>query len=175
MAKNNNKPESPPMQSQRKNLTEHVHNVIAKSAKNNHQLCHASLASLSSAENVNVCFMGAEIEAATKNLLLSTEHEARLQFYNFDIETEEGVPSEAINFSNDLESADAYIISLAEHNGSYTTAFKNAYDWASRVNKKVWGDKPLLLFSSTEVQLVSPKNCVGKTLSKNAGFFSLFR
>lgn len=72
-----------------------------------------------------------------------------LPIYSFDIENEEGIHPEATKFSQDLSSADAYIISFAEHNGSYTAAFKNAYDWASRVEKKVWGDKPVLLFATS--------------------------
>jgi len=72
-----------------------------------------------------------------------------LPIYSIDVEAEEGVTEDATKFSADLQSADGYIVSLAEHNGTYTTAFKNAYDWASRVQKKVWGDKPMLLLSTS--------------------------
>ena len=48
-----------------------------------------------------------------------------------------------------IESADGFIISLAEHNGAYSTAFKNAFDWLSRINGKVWRDKPMLLLSTS--------------------------
>ncbi|MGY6648642.1 NADPH-dependent FMN reductase [Wenyingzhuangia sp. IMCC45574] len=72
-----------------------------------------------------------------------------LPIYSIDIETEEGIHPEATKFNDDLQTADAYIISLAEHNGSYSAAFKNAYDWASRINQKVWGDKPVLLLATS--------------------------
>lgn len=72
-----------------------------------------------------------------------------LPIYSFDLEKKEGVHPEAIRFYKDLSEGDAYIVSFAEHNGSYTAAFKNAYDWASRVEQKVWGDKPTLLLATS--------------------------
>lgn len=41
------------------------------------------------------------------------------------------------------------ICSLAEHNRSYSAAFKNVFDWASRINVKVFQDKPMLLMSTS--------------------------
>ncbi|MFT4525836.1 MAG: chromate reductase [Bacteroidia bacterium] len=41
------------------------------------------------------------------------------------------------------------IISFAEHNGSFSTAFKNVFDWASRVEKSMWLDKPMLLMATS--------------------------
>lgn len=72
-----------------------------------------------------------------------------LPIYSSDIEKEEGVHPEATKFYTDLSTGDAYVLSLAEHNGSYSAAFKNAYDWASRVQQKVWGEKPVLLLATS--------------------------
>ena len=44
---------------------------------------------------------------------------------------------------------DAIIISFAEHNGAYSAAFKNVYDWISRINKSVWEDKPMFLLATS--------------------------
>ena len=41
------------------------------------------------------------------------------------------------------------IVSLAEHNGSYTAAFKNLYDWTSRLETKLWSGKAMLLLSTS--------------------------
>jgi NAD(P)H-dependent FMN reductase len=38
---------------------------------------------------------------------------------------------------------------LAEHNGSYAAAFKNIFDWSSRIHVKVFRDKPLLLMATS--------------------------
>jgi len=40
-------------------------------------------------------------------------------------------------------------ISFAEHNGTYTAAFKNIMDWASRLEGKLWDGKPMLLLSTS--------------------------
>jgi NAD(P)H-dependent FMN reductase len=38
---------------------------------------------------------------------------------------------------------------MAEHNGSYSAAFKNLYDWTSRIDVQVWGGKPMLLLATS--------------------------
>ncbi len=71
-----------------------------------------------------------------------------LPIYNIDIE-KEAIPEDAKRFSSLLDSHDGYILSLAEHNGSYAAAFKNIFDWSSRIEKKVFREKPLLLMSAS--------------------------
>jgi chromate reductase len=41
------------------------------------------------------------------------------------------------------------VVSLAENNGNYTAAFKNTVDWCSRINGKIFQDKPMLLMSTS--------------------------
>lgn len=72
-----------------------------------------------------------------------------LPLYGIDTETENGIPEDANRLNSLLESTDGLIISLAEHNGSYSTAFKNAFDWLSRIDQKVWKNKPMLLMASS--------------------------
>ena len=72
-----------------------------------------------------------------------------LPLYGVDLEAESGIPENAVIINNMLESSDAIVVSLAEHNGSYSTAFKNAYDWMSRINQKVWKNKPMLLMTTS--------------------------
>jgi NAD(P)H-dependent FMN reductase len=48
-----------------------------------------------------------------------------------------------------IEECDVIICSLAEHNRSYSAAFKNVFDWASRINVKVFQDKPMFLMSTS--------------------------
>jgi len=72
-----------------------------------------------------------------------------IPMFSIDIEEEQGF-SEGLNELNKvIESADGFIISFAEHNGAYSAAFKNAYDWLSRINGKVWRDKPMLLLATS--------------------------
>lgn len=72
-----------------------------------------------------------------------------LPLYNQDLERESGIPQPAHDFLAAIASADALIISFAEHNGSYTAAFKNLFDWASRAEQKVFQGKPILMLSTS--------------------------
>lgn len=72
-----------------------------------------------------------------------------LPLYGIDVENENGIPEDATRLNNLLESADGLVVSLAEHNGSYATAFKNAFDWLSRIDQKVWKSKPMLLMATS--------------------------
>lgn len=72
-----------------------------------------------------------------------------MPIYNIDLERESGFPSQAVEFVEEVERAEAIIISLAEHNGMYTAAFKNILDWASRINRNMWNNKSLLFLSTS--------------------------
>lgn len=81
--------------------------------------------------------------------ILADLNDFDLPLYGIDVETKNGIPENARRLNDLLESADGLVISLAEHNGSYATAFKNAYDWMSRINQKVWKNKPMLLMATS--------------------------
>lgn len=72
-----------------------------------------------------------------------------LPIYSSDEEEANGIPAAAKTFLAEIRSHDALVVSLAEHNGSYSAAFKNLYDWASRAENKVWAGKPMLLLSTS--------------------------
>ena len=73
-----------------------------------------------------------------------------MPIFSVDIEKEHGIPKLAYKFKINLKEADGIIISFAEHNGSYTSAFKNIFDWISRIEKIVWYDKPMFLLSTSD-------------------------
>jgi len=72
-----------------------------------------------------------------------------MPIYSADREIANGIPTLAIDFFNKLASADLLIVSLAEHNGAYTAAFKNILDWTSRHNNKLFQQKPMLLMATS--------------------------
>ena len=72
-----------------------------------------------------------------------------IPLYGIDIETIDGIPSEAIRLSELFNQADGFVVSLAEHNGSYAAAFKSVFDWLSRINSQVWNNKPMLLMATS--------------------------
>ncbi len=75
--------------------------------------------------------------------------EFELPVYSADEEERNGIPAAAHAFKEMIDSHDGIVISLAEHNGSYSAAFKNLYDWTSRIDVKVWSGKPMLLLATS--------------------------
>lgn len=83
----------------------------------------------------------------TSDILDLNDYE--MPIYSIDRERE-GIPQLAIDFANKIDDSDLIIISLAEHNGAYTTAFKNIFDWVSRVpNRPHFGDKNVFLMATS--------------------------
>ena len=72
-----------------------------------------------------------------------------LPLYGIDFENEHGIPQNAHNFLDLIKSSDGIMLSLAEHNGAYSTAFKNLFDWMSRIEGKTFFDKPMLLMATS--------------------------
>ena len=72
-----------------------------------------------------------------------------MPLFSEDKEKELGQPELAKQFFAKLGEADAIIISLAEHNGSYTAAYKNLFDWTSRVDMKLFQNKAVVYLSTS--------------------------
>ena len=72
-----------------------------------------------------------------------------LPLYSQDKEAELGHPQLAKDFLAKLGESDGIIISFAEHNGSYSVAYKNIFDWCSRIEPKVFQNKPMVLLSTS--------------------------
>lgn len=72
-----------------------------------------------------------------------------LPLYGIDYEIDHGIPDNAHKFLEAIKSTDGIVLSLAEHNGAYSTVFKNLFDWMSRIDGKLWSDKPMLLMATS--------------------------
>lgn len=72
-----------------------------------------------------------------------------MPLYSIDKEKEIGIPQEAKEFIAALEWSDIIIISISEHNGTYTAAFKNIFDWSSRHKLKMFEGKKIYLLSTS--------------------------
>jgi len=72
-----------------------------------------------------------------------------MPIYSADKESATGIPQLAQDFYGKIGNSDLIIISFAEHNGAYSTAFKNIFDWISRINSKTFQEKPMLLLSTS--------------------------
>lgn len=76
-------------------------------------------------------------------------HDYEMPIFSDEREQELGQPEYAKQFFKKIGDADAIIISFAEHNGGYTAAYKNLFDWTSRINRKVFQNKPTILLSTS--------------------------
>ncbi|MFK7858051.1 MAG: NADPH-dependent FMN reductase [Granulosicoccus sp.] len=72
-----------------------------------------------------------------------------MPIYSIDRETTDGIPEAARQFYAAIGQADALLISYAEHNGLYTVAFKNIFDWCSRIDRNVFQDKPMVIMAAS--------------------------
>jgi len=72
-----------------------------------------------------------------------------MPIYSMDKEKEDGIPQLAHDFYKKIGDCDFLVVSFAEHNGAYSTAFKNIFDWMSRINGKTFQEKPVLLLATS--------------------------
>ena len=86
---------------------------------------------------------------APQEAILIDLNDYEMPIYSDDRKKADGIPEKAYEFKNLIKASDGIIISLAEHNGSYTAAFKNIYDWISVIEEIVWNYKPILLLSAS--------------------------
>ena len=87
------------------------------------------------------------LNGTEKKILDLNDYE--LPLYSIDLENENGIPENAEVFLNEIQSSDGIVLSLAEHNGAYSTAFKNLFDWMSRIDGKLWKNIPMLLMAAS--------------------------
>ena len=72
-----------------------------------------------------------------------------MPLYSIDHEEAHGIPAAASDFLDKIANADALLIAYAEHNGNYTVAYKNLFDWASRVDREVYQGKPIVMLATS--------------------------
>jgi len=87
------------------------------------------------------------IESAEVEVLDLNDFE--LPMFSEDKETELGQPEPAKHFLEKIQQADGLVISFAAHNGSYTAAYKNLFDWCSRIEKAVYQGKPAVFLATS--------------------------
>jgi chromate reductase len=111
--------------------------LLAFGASNSSDSINKQLASYASKQFKNV----------TVDLLDLNDYE--MPIYSKDREMKDGFPQLAEDFYKKIGNADLILISFAENNGNYTTAFKNILDWTSRINNKTFQGKPMLLLATS--------------------------
>jgi NAD(P)H-dependent FMN reductase len=87
-------------------------------------------------------FENAELEVLDLN-------DFQMPLFSVDVEEEIGHHAVAQQFLDKIGEADILVVSMAEHNGNYSAAFKNIFDWCTRISAKVFQEKPMLLMATS--------------------------
>ncbi|MCF8274728.1 MAG: NAD(P)H-dependent oxidoreductase [Flavobacteriaceae bacterium] len=108
-----------------------------------------AFAGSNSKESINKQLATYASSLLNKNVEILDLNNFELPIYGIDFEKEHGIPENAHKFLMYIKSSDGIILSLAEHNGAYTTTFKNLFDWMSRIESKTFYNKPMLLMATS--------------------------
>ncbi len=109
-----------------------------------------AFAASSSSQSINkklVTYASGLLENVNTEVLDLNDYEMPL--FSEDKEKEIGQPESAKQFLAKIAACDAVMISFAEHNGTYSVAYKNIFDWCSRINPKVYQSKPMVLLATS--------------------------
>ena len=104
----------------------------------------------SSKQSINkqlATFAANQFQNASVEILDLNDYE--MPVFSVDKQAENGIHPLAQEFYAKIGSADLIIISFAEHNGNFSSAFKNILDWSSRINAKTFQEKPMLLLATS--------------------------
>lgn len=130
-----------------------------------------AFAASNSSKSINkqlVTYAASLVNNAAVEILDINDYEMPL--FSEDKEAILGQPEQAKAFFAKLGQADAIIISFAEHNGTYTAAYKNLFDWTSRIDMKVFQNKPMVLLASSPGP--GGASSVLNAAQASAGFFA---
>ena len=72
-----------------------------------------------------------------------------LPLFGTDYANTYGIPENAHKFLEHIKTTDGILLALAEHNGVYTSVFKNLFDWMSLIEGKTFFNKPMLLMATS--------------------------
>ena len=88
-----------------------------------------------------------QLENTTATLIDLNDFE--MPIFSVDRERENGIPEAAHRFKELVKNHDGILASFAEHNGGYSAAFKNIFDWVSRMEGTVWESRPMFLMATS--------------------------
>lgn len=113
-------------------------NIIAFGASNSPHSINKKLASFAAHQLTNVAVTILDL------------NDFELPVYSPALEKTQGVPAGAVAFAEQIKNSDGLVVSLAEYNGLHTAAFKNLWDWMSRLGTpQIWHYKPMFLIGTS--------------------------
>ncbi|MEL6919893.1 MAG: NAD(P)H-dependent oxidoreductase [Pseudomonadota bacterium] len=137
--------------------------VLAFAASNNSKSINRALVGYAAAQ-LQGLHAAAQVEFLDIN-------DYEMPIYSPDRQNADGIHPLAQNLFDKIGDADALIVSFAEYNGFVTAAWKNIYDWMSRIDQKVWQDKPFILLAASPGRRAGAN--VLQTQEQTAPFFGM--
>lgn len=119
-------------------MKEYMKKILAFGASSSKHSINKKLATYAANQLKNV-----EVEMLDLN-------DFEMPIFSVDRERENGIHPLAYKFKEHIKWSDGILISFAEHNAAYSAAYKNIYDWASRIEKGFWMGKPLFLMATSD-------------------------
>jgi chromate reductase len=113
-------------------------NIIIIGASTSSTSINKSLANYTASLLKNVELTKIDIHALTELPVFSEDHEKN-----------EPTPEAVIELNKLFKETDGFIISHAEHNGSFSAGYKNAIDWVSRQGGKIFNNKPVMIMATS--------------------------
>jgi len=102
-----------------------------------------------SKNSINKMLAAYTAKQISNNVEIVDLNDYEMDIYSVDREQENGIPNKAKELFEKIGNNDVVVISFAEFNGSYTTAYKNIFDWMSRINQKVFQGKKVIYLSTS--------------------------
>lgn len=103
----------------------------------------------SSKKSINKEFAEYTARLISQDVNLIDLNDYEVPIYSQDKEDKDGVPKKIQKLFKMIGDSDLIVISFAEHNGSYTAAYKNVFDWLSRIDQGVFQGKKVIYLSTS--------------------------
>lgn len=108
-----------------------------------------ALGATNSKNSINKMLATYTAKKISNNVEVIDLNDYEMDIYSVDREQQNGIPSKAKELFEKIGSSDIVVISFAEFNGSYTSAYKNIFDWISRISQKVFQGKKVVYLSTS--------------------------
>lgn len=79
------------------------------------------------------------------NLDLIELRSFEIPMYSIDVEQKTGIPETIKNLYEKTQNTGSLLVSVSEHNGSYTSYFKSTMDWLSRLDRDFIKEKKVFI------------------------------
>jgi len=109
-----------------------------------------AFAGSNSAESINRTLLEYAVTKFTQHTVSTIDlRDFDAPLFSQDIEGQSGIPERIRQLRTVFDEHEAFLIASPEHNGMMPAFFKNTMDWISRMEGKIFQQKPVMLMSTS--------------------------